>query len=254
MIYDICCYNGEKDLFEIRYNILKDYVDQFIVVEFDKTFSGKPKPWRFADDFEVHKFDKAYYHRIEEKDYIKYKELAENSPNTKGAEHWKREFMQKESIKNALLNLKEDDIVFISDCDEIWKPLEVGDGVYKLSQKVYVYYFNNRSNEKWYGTIASKYKNIKNSCLNHLRTHPELHIKTENDGWHFTSLKDILRRKLEDSYTEESYATPWVMEHLEENIKENKDFLGRDITFKVDESELPQYLLDNREKYLHLLK
>ena len=47
MIYDVVCYNGEKELFEIRYNILKDFVDEFIVVEFDKTFSGQLKPWHF---------------------------------------------------------------------------------------------------------------------------------------------------------------------------------------------------------------
>ena len=82
------CYNGERELFEIRYNILKDVVDEFIVVEFDKTFSGSPKSWRFIEDFKGYKFEKVCYHGIEEKDYIKYKELAKNSPNTKGAEHW----------------------------------------------------------------------------------------------------------------------------------------------------------------------
>ena len=118
-IIDVCIYNGEKDLFEIRYNILKDYVDEFIVVEFDKTFSGQPKPWRFIE----YNFKNVYYHGLEEKDYLKYKELAENSPNTKGAEHWKREFMQKESIKDCLTHLKDDDIVFIGDTDEIVEPL-----------------------------------------------------------------------------------------------------------------------------------
>ena|SRR3990167_4848980 len=136
MIYDIICYNGEKELFEIRYNILSPFVDEFIVVEFDKTFSGKTKSWRFIEDFKGHKFKNVCYHGIEEKDYSKYKELAENSPNTKGAEHWKREFMQKESIKDALAvhHLKDSDIVFISDCDELPNIQEYVKMRYGLSQ------------------------------------------------------------------------------------------------------------------------
>src|SRR3990167_5041530 len=128
MIVDVVTYNGEKELFELRYNILKDYVDSFIVVEFDKTFSGKGKPWRFIEDFKWCKFKNVCYHGVEEKTYIKYKELAESSLNTKGASHWEREFMQKESIKDALLthHLKDNDIVFIGDVDEVWNPIIYG--------------------------------------------------------------------------------------------------------------------------------
>src|SRR3990167_10866382 len=119
MIYDVVSYNGEKELFEIRYNILKDYVDEFIIVEFDKTFSGKDK---FMRPINLVWPPKVKHFLVTEEQYSKYKELAESSPNTKGAEHCKLEFMQKESIKDALAihHLKDDDIVFIGDCDEIW--------------------------------------------------------------------------------------------------------------------------------------
>src|SRR3990167_7450421 len=233
-IIDVITYNGEWELFEIRYNILKDFVDSFIVVEFDKTFSGKSKPWRFIEDFKGYKFKNVCYHGMEEKDYSKYKELAESSPNTKGAEHWKLEFMQKESIKDALAihHLKDDDIVFIGDCDEIW---DIGYVVKeipcKLKLRVYTYFLNNLSNEVFWGTLIARYGDIKNECLNHLRTNTNK--DTNYNGWHFTSLKDGLAKKLEDSYTKESYATPEVMANLEENIKNTKDFLGRDFTYKI---------------------
>lgn len=254
MTYDITTFNGEFDLLEVRLNILDQYVDKFIIVEFDKTFSGKDKPSYYLqqqDRYEkwAHKIE---YFNFNEELYNKYMTLALSSPNTIGADHWKREFCQKESIKDALIGLEDDDICFIGDCDEIWKPIEIGDGVYKLSQKVYVYYFNNRSSEPWHGTIATKYKNVKDACLNHLRSHADLYTLTENDGWHFTSLKDILRRKLEDSYTAESYATPEVMANLEENIENNRDFLGRAYLYTVDDNELPQYLIDNKTKYANL--
>lgn len=282
MIYDICTFNGEYDLFELRYQILKDYVDEFRVIEFDKTFSGKDKP-RYIEESDNYFYDKistwdkvkCYY--MAEKDYEKYKEMAKSSPNTKGAEHWKREFMQKESIKDCLTDLQDDDIVFIGDCDEIWNPdfkipqiaysgyksdklflndlgVEYRCPVWKLKLRVYTYYLNNCSSEEFWGTIATEYQNIKNSCLNHLRSNMKHYTTKGYDGWHFTSLKDNLAKKLEDSYTKETYANDWVMQNLQNNIESNRDFLGRDFTYTVDESEWPQYLKDNREKYKHLLK
>jgi len=250
-IYDCITFNGEYDLFEIRYNILKNYVDKFIVVEFDKTFSGKPKIALFAQ-----KWPKIRYYFIIEDIWSEYKDLAVRSPNTeygKGAKHWIREFCQKEAIKGCLTDLQDDDIILIGDCDEIPNPKLSFNGLpVKLKLKVYSYYLNNRSNEQFWGTLVGFYKDIKNEILNHLRSRTK---RTEEEqGWHFTSLKDGLRRKLEDSYTQESYATPQVMDNLDKNIAENKDFLGRDFKYWTDESDWPQYLKDNREKYKYLLK
>lgn len=254
MVIDVITYNGEEDLFKIRYNILKDYVDEFIVVEFDKTFSGKPKEKLF--NFNLPKV-KYFFHT--EDLYNKYYPLAESSPNTVGADHWKREFCQKESIKDALTHLKDDDIVFIGDCDEIWGNEDKDDGknipdfgVKKLKLLVYTYYLNLCSDEEFYGTIAGKYKDIKNECLNHLRTTAEkIPIYA---GWHFTSIGGLeeVRRKLSDSYTEESYWNKDVQDNLEERHGK-KDFLGRNFTYTIDESDWPQYLKDNREKWKHLL-
>lgn len=248
MIYDVTTFNGEKELFDIRYNMLKDHADKFIVVEFDKTFSGKPKNRTFT----YSPPEKVEYFFIEESQYGKYMDMALASPHTIGADHWKREFCQKESIKDCL-KLKDDDLVFIGDVDEIWDPNKqyVLEEPTKLLLRVYCYYLNNYSNEIFKGTLVARYKDIKNQCLNHLRSETEV---TQFGGWHFTSLHHMLRRKLEDSYTADSYASPEVMAHLEENIENNQDFLGRDFKYKVDEIEWPEYLKENRDKYLHLLK
>jgi hypothetical protein len=253
-IIDVVTYNGERELFEIRYNILKDYVDEFIVVEFDKTFSGKPKEWKFSKDFTEEQLPKVWYREITEDEYEIYMDLAHNSPNTQGADHWKREFCQKESIKDCLRHLQDDDIVFIGDCDEIWHKniLKPKLETLKLKLEVYTYYLNNRSSEEFWGTLVSEYRNIKDVCLNHLRTNAPRSIYIA--GWHFTSMHHQLRQKLEDSYTEESYNSAQVRSSLDENIKQNKDFLGREFTYRVDESDWPEYLKVNREKYKHLLK
>lgn len=260
MIYDTISYNGEADMLEIRLNILNDYVDQFIIVEADTTFSGKPKPlyyWLQRKRFEKWA-DKIKYFVIDENYTTEEMLEAENSPNTQGAEHWKREFLQKESIKKALTHLKDNDHLMIGDVDEIWQPgvtyWHDTTRVNKMHLRVYSYYLNNRSSEEFWGTISAPYALIKNECLNHLRTNS---FKWQTiHGWHFTSMggHKELERKLTDSYTQESYATPGVLSQLEYNVTNNKDFLGRDFTYTVDESEWPQFLKDNKEKYKHLLK
>ena len=260
MIYDCIMFNGEADLFSIRYEILKNFVDEFVVLEFNETFSGNPKPFYFEKE-EFIKWPKVKYFKFT-KEYEKYLELAESSPNTKWASHWKREFAMKEMLKDCLTHLKDDDIVFIGDCDEIWNPefLQYFEPVSKWGIKiplyVYTYYLNNKSSEVFWGNLVSRYGNIKNQILNHLRSDSNKPVLRDNSilGWHFTSLKDRLERKLKDSYTEESYATPAVLDSLKTNIENNRDFLGRDFTYTTDESDWPPWLKENKEKYLHLLK
>lgn len=255
MVIDVITFNGEHELFEIRYNVLKDYVDEFRVIEFDKTFSEKPK----EPTFKYQDWPKVKYYLNAENVWGKYEELARKSPNTqygKGAGHWITEFCQKESIKDCLADLKDDDLVFIGDCDEIWNPTtweseepELPE-LAKLKLRVYTYWLNQRSSEQFWGTIAGEYKYIRDRCLNELRSSA---WKTKNIyGYHFTSIARDLHKKLTDSYTEESYATKAVLDNLKENIENNKDFLGRDFTYRIDESEWPQYLKDNKKKYQHL--
>ena len=257
MICDIITYNGEKELFEIRYNILKDYVDSFRVIEFDQTFSGKPKKPLFNQYF-----DKVRHYIHKEDTWSQYYQQALESPNCPkdGPEHWRREFCQKESIKDAISDLNDNDIVFIGDCDEIWNPEQMKDYIYadnplKLKLKTYSYFLNNRSNEDFWGTLVARYKDIKNECLNHLRSNIDFRTK-QDYGWHFTSQGgyENVKKKLTDSYTNDSYANDWVLNNLESNINANSDFLGRKFNYTNDESEWPAYLTNNRDAYTRLLK
>ncbi len=250
-IIDVTTFNGEFELWDIHYNALKDYVDEFIVCEAPTTFSGLDKPLYFESIRT--KYPKTSYYVIDENWTEEEKLVAWNSPNTAGAAHFTREFLQKESIKKALTHLNDTDIVFIGDVDEIWSPNALRlVGPYKLKLRVYTYYLNNRSDEVFYGPIKAKYGDIKNLILNHVRTKAP---RTKHYfGWHFTSMKDGLKRKLTDSYTHESYATPEVLANLEYNIEINKDFLGRNFTYRMDESEWPDFLRENREKYQNLIK
>jgi beta-1,4-mannosyl-glycoprotein beta-1,4-N-acetylglucosaminyltransferase len=262
MIVDVFTYNGEADILEIRLNILDQVVDQFIIVEATETFSGSTKPLYYEK--EKARFEK-WAHKI--KYHIvrpPYSEgivaLANGSPNVTdwGRDHWHREFCQKETIKEALTHLQDEDVVFIGDVDEIWadrfEPDE--EGVFKLALRVYTYYLNNRSSEQFHGTICTRYRNIKDKCLNHLRSSEHYKVTGSYWGWHFTSQGgyEEVKRKLSDSYTTETYWNPAVQSQLESNIRNSKDFLGRGFIFEEDERDWPQYLKDNKKKYAHLLR
>jgi beta-1,4-mannosyl-glycoprotein beta-1,4-N-acetylglucosaminyltransferase len=256
-IIDVCTYNGEKDILQLRLGMLYKSVDQFIICESRTTFSGNTKPLYYEQqEFIFRPYEKKIkYYIIDENDDALW-HLATESPNTKGAAHWKREFVQKESIKKALQHLKDDDFVYICDVDEIWDasiPQYIPLGRMKL--RVYAYYLDNASSEAFWGILRGQWKNLKDICLNHARSDFSLN-EPEYGGWHFTSMGGFkeVQRKLNDSYTTESYNTYEIQEKLAERVRYGKDYLGRHFKFKIDTSDWPQYLKSNRQKFAHLCK
>lgn len=253
-------YNGETAVLKLHLNILDKYVDKFIIVEANKTFTGHPKPLYFFRDQRYFKpwWKKIEYYVVNQWDDPQLWDMANKSPNTKGADHWKREWYIKESIQKALISYKvqDEDTVFIGDVDEIIDPeaRHESDAPIKAKLRVYAYYLNNLSSEQFHGTLIAQYGDIKNQCLNEMRSDKRLYSKGEPLGWHFTSQGGVkeVERKLNDSYTAESYNTNEVQTLLSQRHKQGIDYLGRDFTFNVDESQWPQYLKDNKKDFKNL--
>jgi len=250
MTYDCFYLLNELDLLEIRLNILAPYVDKFVIVEATETFSGVEKELTF-DPVRFAKWkDKIIYCVVDNypaDDEIY--EMAFNSPNTGNKEDkWMREFYQKEYLQKALVGLDDDALVFISDIDEIWNPKIlplVGDDVYKPKQLPYISYLNQRTDEDWTGwtgTIATKYKNIKDGCINHLRTDGMTKFTViENGGWHFCTLCG--REQKHKDWSSDGYDT------FSDIVWERRNKNAR-----VDELDLPGYIVYNREKYVAYFK
>ena len=283
-IYDVFTFFNELDLLEIRLNILDNYVDYFVIVEATETFSGHPKPLYYEEN--KNKFKK-WEHKIihyvvsdtpkneaEMRERLLQptitaldKEILLNTLESHtvglGVVHWFKEFYQKECIKKALIHLDNNDICFISDLDEIWNPELIidysKDDIFKPKQVAYAYYINNRSDESWRGwtgTIVTKYKNIKNICLNDLRTFwKNKYTVLSNGGWHFAFQGGIsgARTKLV-SYQHPAYNAEGTLPVLETRVLNNQDYKGRNFKFWKDERGLPKYLLDNKDKYKKFFK
>lgn len=109
MIIDCFSFFNEKEIFELRYRLLKDKVDLFVVTEGDHTHSGKPKELIFLKVLEELgiKDDKIIYAPV-------YMPSYEEEPNA-----WVRERMQRDA---AARFIGDDDVAIISDCDEIINP------------------------------------------------------------------------------------------------------------------------------------
>jgi len=260
-VIDTFFYNGERDILRLHLAVTEPFVDKYIVIEAKTTFTGKRKPLYLSRDmrFFKHLWPKIRYFIVDERYTAAERKVAQMSPNTRGAAHWLNEFLQKESILKALAahGVRDNDICCIGDVDEIWEADPHGEDVLypsKLKMRVYAYYLDNRSNEEFYGTYVNLYRNFKNKILNHDRTRTA--IRTEKfHGWHFTSMGgyDMVKKKLDDSYTSESYNTPEVQAKLAERLAKGIDYLGRDFAFRVDTSEWPEYLRIRRSEFRHLL-
>jgi len=256
MIYDIFSFNNELDMLELRLNILNPYVDKFVLVEANKTFSGVDKPLYYEEQKE--RFEKFHYKIIHYKVLDsptsfddsncdqEILQMALNSDNVT-REHicWLVEFYQKESIKKALYELMDNDVCIVSDVDEIWNPnlnfnFEIGSGkIFKPKiNNCYIEYLNVKTDENWTyftGPIVCEYFVIRNNCLNHIRTQRKMnHIYhfLEDGGWHFNALGGA-DKKIQD------FQHPTYDKYYMQTRKSR---------CRVDETELPQYILDNKEQ------
>ena len=275
--YDCFIFFNELDILELRLNMLYQHVDYFVLVEATKTFTGVDKPLYYNENKErFSQFNDKIIHMIVDDMPDSFIELSERqgddldnsiildcltTPNVpKNEVHWLREFYQKEQIKKALISCNDDDIIFISDLDEIWESKLIldynFDGIYRLNQKVYTYYLNMRSSEDWYGTIITKYKNIKNYSVNHIRTpNRNTYTAIPNGGWHYTFQggADMIRKKIE-SYGHQELNRPDIKNSIHIRMANNIDVFGRGFALKIENEFLPEYVLNNLEKYKHLIK
>lgn len=215
--------------------MLSPYVDKFVICESRQTFSGKEK-----DIYCIGEHPRII-HII--------------APNIETDNAFTRAYHQKEYIKTALKDCQDDDIIYYGDVDEIWKPQDIKDDkVYSLEQLNYCYYLNNRSSERWVGTIVGKWRTIKTKDLAYWRaTHTN---EIPNAGWHFTNMGGIeeVKRKLR-SYDHQEYNTEMVIDSLDMAIKHGDDYVGRAVDWEgkpiemwIDESQLPEYIINNKSK------
>ena len=117
--------------------------------------------------------------------------------------------------------------------------------------------------DHWFGTRAATYKYMKNTTIDDIREHTEdpekiTNYLITNGGWHFSYCggEEVIRKKIQ-SFCDLQYQVPQIYDNLERNMEQNTDLFYRHwLTYnkvKLDDS-FPEYLLNNQEKYSHLIK
>ncbi len=110
-IYDCFQYFNEDHIVDLRLNILNDYVDYFVIAESTKTHQGKSKELNFdINNFKRFK-DKIIYLVADPKENL--------LKNQHEFGHSIFEQYQRNFIAEGLKKAEEDDLILISDSDEI---------------------------------------------------------------------------------------------------------------------------------------
>ncbi|MBY0430568.1 MAG: N-acetylglucosaminyltransferase, partial [Rhodospirillales bacterium] len=106
-VFDCFSFFNEFDVLEIRLHELQGVVDRFVLVEADRTHAGQPKPLYFHENRQ--RFA-AFLDRIE---HVVVRDMPE------GDDPWRRERFQRDCITRGLGGAGPDDLVMVSDVDEI---------------------------------------------------------------------------------------------------------------------------------------
>lgn len=219
-IYDCFTFYNEFELLELRLKALWDVVDCFVLVEADKTHTNKSKPfyfWERQDEF------KDFFAKI------RHLPVKMTVP-FKGVGDWSIENAQRDAIIYGLEDAESDDLIMISDVDEIPAPdifrrlrddqitlidyytipvtlrdkniyfpaqllVSANDflevGAIVMEQKFHYYYFDWVNCKPWKGTALIKRKNL--TTPQTLRNSIHFLPRVQNGGHHFSYMGGVDR-------------------------------------------------------------
>ena len=260
-IFDCFTFNDENSILEIRLNEMSENVDFFVIVEFGENHQGKKKGKKI-DQHILKKFEnKIRYFYIEK--------FNENmSP-------WERENYQRNYIKKGLYDADKNDIIIISDLDEIPNLTKINlknldDCIYAFKQINIMYKFNLVRDFNWIGSKLCKFKRLKSpQWLRSLKVHKrysylrvdKFFSKTythnfqiiENGGWHFSwirNISEIVDKLNSFAHLEFNNDKFKNYEYIEKCMKNNINFLDTEEKLdRIDVKLLPDYLVHNKEKF-----
>lgn len=261
-IVDCFCFYNEFGMLDFRLKYLNDYVDYFVLIESDLTFSGNPKELLFEKNKHLYeKYKDKLIHSV-----VKIPTIEENPCP------WSRDHAQKNLIDVGIskIDLNDDDIIIISDLDEIpdrnmiveMKNNIKNDYCYKLYQDYYFYNLTCRNRAKWYFSKIVNYytyKNKFNRRPDDIRYFDEKEaiIDIKNGGWHFAYFGDLdfiknkIRNFTHQEYNKEEYLNDNMMIHQIVN-KGDLFFRSGEDCYRYDNCpiETNNYLPDNYEELM----
>jgi len=263
-IYDCFSYWDEDLLLDLRFNILNNFVDYFVIVEGNKTWQNNYKKFRF----DINKFSKFKNKII----YIPVEDMPD------GDNPYLRENHQRNCITRSLNKSLDEDLIIISDLDEIPNPLNIKKftsnmkfAVFKQRHFYYKINLQSQINPYWPGSRMCIKKFLKSpQWLRDLKFKKRpfwrldkyrLNNIIEDGGWHFCNLKTpeqllykyknlcetndpyVFKEKIDEQYLQ--------LDEIKRRINLGEDIIGRKENYKAQEldNSFPKYILENIEQY-----
>ena len=289
-IFDCFMYFDEELVLEVRLNTLDKFVDYFVIVESKFTHKGDSRDLKFNHKkFEKFK-DKIIYLIHEEKP----KEIKiiknEDSENEKSIKYVfnaiHRENSQRNYIQKGLVHAKENDLILISDVDEIPNLLDINfdkisEKIILFKQNMFYYKFNlYLPNLIWIGTKGCRKKNLINpQWLRNIKDRKYAFYRIDTifsknkyrsikyintGGWHFTNIKTAkeIEYKLKSYlHHREFEANPLTINQIDEIIKNKKAIYNLNVDKslnkfengnkleKFESNKLPIYIQKNKDNF-----
>jgi beta-1,4-mannosyl-glycoprotein beta-1,4-N-acetylglucosaminyltransferase len=183
-LFDCFTFFNELDLLEIRLETLDSVVDFFVIVEASITYRADPKPLYF--ELNKQRFAK-FLPKIR---HI----IVDDLPTEKGFDqNWQRETLQRAALERGLADASDEDIIMLSDLDEIPSPGKIREavtlrGTLRVFHMRFFSYFANceshPGNAYWVGTGMTEYRLAKGrfeyvlkKLPTHLRLRPDASLR-----------------------------------------------------------------------------
>ena len=281
-IFDCTTFYSEHLMMDLRFNILNDYVEKFIVCESTISHSGKKKKLNF-DINNYPKFkDKISYIIIDEepKGIIGLKNgLAK--PHEKRSDSLKRINLSYDYMIKAIDKASDNDLIILSDNDEIpnlkSKQFKNSNKSIIIFKQLFFYYKLNLLYDliPWYGSKAARKKNLVSmSWLRNLKNkkYPFWRIDTlfsntryidleiiNDGGWHFTNImtaEKLYEKLVNFGHHDEFELSGMTIDDLQKKIDNKEVFFNHFVDKekykerwnfnyklkKIDNHRLPDYL------------
>lgn len=191
-VFDCFTFYREQELLELRLHELEHVVDLHVLVESDKTFTGKPKALHFDAERLPRRFRKKVRHVV-----------VTDMPQTD--DPWTRERHQRNTIMRGLEDLHNTDVVVLGDVDEVPRATSLAALLLRsdwrlrgLQQRLFHYHMDvrcvgsPRGDVAW--TMVARGEVLRRTSCEELRSQrhlPERWGWEKDAGWHFSFLGGV---------------------------------------------------------------
>jgi beta-1,4-mannosyl-glycoprotein beta-1,4-N-acetylglucosaminyltransferase len=274
-VFDCFTFFNELDLLEIRLHEMDAYVDQFVLAEATQSFMGHEKTLHFQEN-------KSRF----EKFLPKITHIVVDDMPQGDLSPWTRESFQRNALLRGLTTASKNDLVILSDVDEIIKPHALNriltgktylNAITFFEGEEYNFKYNWKVPEgRSWGSRMIEKKNLVST--QHLRKQrlkryhampailenaawrldafyrfrkPIRRTVVPNSCWHFSFLMTpedlVLKVK---SYSHQNHNNPAFLNDVTgAKMHSGISFRGQQQLIRVDVSTLPDYIIKNQEKF-----